>query len=88
MSDFDFIRWREKMGWTQQQAAMALGISRTEVQRIEINRSVTAPRVAACIMFRLIREGKHTHATPELVSFVANIDVIPKPRVTRVASPN
>lgn len=35
----DVLAWRERMGWTQEQAAEALGVSRPTYQRLERGQS-------------------------------------------------
>lgn len=35
MKGKDFLEWRRRVGWSQQQAALALGVSRTSISNWE-----------------------------------------------------
>ena len=57
---FDFIAWRERLGWSKEQAQIAFGISRTYYWRLE--RDGCAQPVYAWAAYGLecyeIRKGK------------------------------
>lgn len=53
MTSQDFKERRENMGWTQKDAAAALGISVAQISAIENGRSAVTPTIA--ILFSLYR---------------------------------
>lgn len=78
MTPDDFKAWRNRMDFTQQQAADALGLSRDTIanyergSRREDNRLVEIPRVVALACAAVIAGAKPYKATEEELDAIHN----------------
>lgn len=77
----DLVKWREAMGWTQQQAASAMCKGRRKYQFEETASVIhpTASMMAFCLLE--VRQGRSTDSisTQELKGIIERTDALAKP---------
>lgn len=80
MTGADLVKWREEMGWTQEQAAAAFAITRRRYQEQENSYTVHASfEMMANVLLGVRQDLVDTIITERIKGIIDRVDALEKP---------